>query len=65
MKADVFKRESLEDFRKKVRETRAREWRRDAIRARRFTGEETFVQGLDLIKFSMRVYEAGKHAGNR
>lgn len=64
MKADV-KRESLKDLRKRMREIRAREWRQDAIRARGFTGEETFEQGLNLIKFSIKVHEAGKRAGNR
>jgi len=57
--------EGLEEFRRKVRETRARELRRDAARARRFAGEETFEQGLDLIKFAIRVHEASKRAGNR
>ncbi|MDI6819787.1 MAG: hypothetical protein QMC89_02635 [Candidatus Hodarchaeaceae archaeon] len=41
------------------------EWRRDAIRARQFTGEETFQQGLDLIKFAIRIHEAAEHAENR
>ncbi|MEW6592622.1 MAG: hypothetical protein AB1305_02915 [Candidatus Hadarchaeota archaeon] len=57
-------RKALEEFRRKVRETRAKEWRRDAIRARRCTGEETFEQGLDLIKFAVRMHEASKSAGN-
>jgi len=65
MKANAFKRRGLEEFRRKVRETRARELRRDAVRARRFSGEETFEQGLDLIKFAVKVHEAGKRAGNR
>jgi len=61
----VPERQSLEEFRRKVRETRAREWKRDAIRARHFAGEETFEQGLDLIKFAVKVHEASKRAGNR
>lgn len=64
LKASVSKRESLEDFRRRAREVREREWRREAIRARRFTGEETFQQGLDLIKFAIQVYEAGERAGD-
>jgi len=64
LKSDMSKREKLEDFRRKVREVRAREWKRDAIRARRFTGEETFQQGIDLIKFAIHIHEAAERAGN-
>lgn len=53
---------NLKEFRKRVREQREREWIRDAIRARKFSGKETFQQGLDLIKFAMRLHEAAKHA---
>ncbi len=52
----------LEEFRKRVREQREREWIRDAVRAKKFTGEETFQQGLDLIRFSMKLHEVSKHA---
>ncbi len=52
----------LEEFRKRVREQREREWIRDAVRAKKFTGEETFQQGLDLIRFSMKLHEGGKRA---
>ncbi len=52
----------LEEFRTRVRERRERDWIRDAIRARKFTGEETFRQGLDLIRFAIEIQEARKHA---
>lgn len=65
MKASAFKRRDLEEFRRRVKEVRAKELRRDAVRARRFSGEETFEQGLDLIKFAVKIHEAGKRAGNR
>ncbi len=65
MKASAFKRRDLEEFRRRVKEVRARELRRDAVRARRFSGEETFEQGLDLIKFAVEIHEASKSAGNR
>ncbi|MDI6859286.1 MAG: hypothetical protein QMC85_02195 [Methanocellales archaeon] len=53
---------NLEEFRKKVREVREKEWIREAVRARKFTGAETFQQGLDLIRFALELHEAGKHA---
>ena len=64
MESGISKRENLEKFRRRVKEIRAREWKRDAIRARRFTGEETFQQGLDLIKFAIHIHEAAERAGN-
>jgi hypothetical protein len=54
--------EDLVDFRRRIREQREREWIRDALRARKFTGEETFQQGLDLIRFAMKLHEAGIRA---
>lgn len=48
-------RESKAAFRRRVREVREREWIRDAVRARAFTGAETFEQGLDLIRFATGV----------
>lgn len=65
MDHEVMSRRDLEEFRGKVKEVRERELRRDAISARRFKEEETFQQGIDLIKFAMRIHEAGKRAGNR
>ena len=58
-------RENLADFRRKAREAWVREWKMEAIRARRFTGEETFKQGLDLIKLAIQIHEAGERARNR
>ena len=54
--------EDIEEFRRRVRQQRQREWIRDAVRARKSTGEETFQQGLDLIRFSIKLHEAGKRA---
>ena len=65
MDHEVMSRRDLEEFRGKVKEVRERELRRDATSARRFKEEETFQQGIDLIKFAMRIHEAGKRAGNR
>jgi hypothetical protein len=52
-----------EDFRQKVKEIREREWIRDAIRARKFTGIESLEQGIDLIKFAIRLNESGREGG--
>jgi hypothetical protein len=49
-----------EDFRQKVKEIREREWIKDAIRARKFTGIESLEQGIDLIKFAIRLNESGR-----
>lgn len=54
--------ETLEEFRKRVREQREREWIREAVRARGFSRAETFQQGLDLIRFAIKFHEAGKRA---
>ena len=50
----------LRKFREEVKKVRARELRAEAIRARNFSGEETFKQGLDLIKLAMRIHEASR-----
>jgi len=47
-------------FREKVRKIREKELVRDAIRARKFSGAETFEQGLDLIRFALSMWEMGK-----
>ena len=49
-----------EEFRQKVKEIREREWIRGAIRARKFTGIESLEQGIDLIKFAIRLNESGR-----
>ncbi len=51
-----------EEFRLKVKETREREWIRDAVRVRKFTGIETLEQGMDLIRFAIKMNEVGKDA---
>jgi len=58
-------REGLEDFRRKAREVWVSEWKMEAVRARCFTEEETFRQGLGLIKFAIQIHEAGERARNR
>lgn len=60
-KAESREIEDLAEFRKRVAEQREREWIRDALRARKFSCEETFRQGLDLIRFAMKLHEAAKH----
>lgn len=44
-----------EEFRKKVRETTEKEIIRNALRARRFSGQETLQQAIDLIDFALLV----------
>ena len=58
-------REDLEEFREKIRETREETWIKDALRARDFSNIETFLQGLDLINFVLKLSEAGMNADNR
>ena len=50
-----------EELRARIREEREREWIREALRARKFSGIETFEQGLSLIDFAMRMAENAKH----
>ena len=50
-----------EELREKIREEREREWITEALRARKFSGIETFEQGLSLIDFAMRVAKNAKH----
>lgn len=44
-----------EELRKKVRDTTEKELIRDALRARRFSGIETLLEGMDLINFALKV----------
>jgi len=50
-----------EQLREKIKEEREREWIREALRARKFSGIETFEQGLSLIDFAMRIAKNAKH----
>ena len=50
-----------EELREKIREEREREWIREALRARKFSGIETFEQVLSLIDFAMRIAKNAKH----
>lgn len=52
----------LEKIRNQVKERREKEWIEDAVRARRFSCEETFQQGLDLIKFVLEIHGVGENA---
>lgn len=60
MKSDVSQRESLEEFRRKVKEVREREWRRDALRLRGKTPEETINIMFDLVNFAEKISRAKK-----
>lgn len=53
-------RESLEEFRGKVKEVRAREWRRDALQLRGKTPEETIKIMFDLVNFAEKISRAKK-----
>jgi hypothetical protein len=53
-----------QQLREKIREEREREWIREALRARKFSGIETFEQGLSLIDFAMRIAKNAKHRKN-
>jgi len=53
-----------QQLREKIREEREREWIREALRARKFSGIETFEQGLNLIDFAMRIAKNAKHRRN-
>jgi len=44
-----------EELRKKAREISEKELIRDAVRARKFSGIETFLEGVDLINFSLKA----------
>ena len=50
-----------QQLREKIKEEREREWIREALRARKFSGIETFEQGLSLIEFAMRIAKNAKH----
>jgi len=60
LKSDVSQRESLEEFRRKVKEVREREWRRDALRLRGKTPEETINIMFDLVNFAEKISRAKK-----
>lgn len=50
----------LEDFRRRVREQREREWIRDALRLRDRSPEETLRTMFDLIRFAEKLRRAEK-----
>lgn len=52
--------EGLEEFRRRVRAQREREWMRDAILLRGRTPEETLRTMFDLIKFAEKIRRAEK-----
>ena len=53
-----------EELRARIKEEREREWIKEALRARKFSGIETFEQGLSLIDFAMRIAKNAKHRRN-
>lgn len=46
---------NLKEFRRKVREITEKELVRDALRARKFSGTSTLIQGLNLIDFALKA----------
>lgn len=44
-----------EEHRKKAGKISEKELIRDAVRARKFSGTETFLQGIDLINFALKA----------
>ncbi|RJS76897.1 hypothetical protein CW713_10825, partial [Methanophagales archaeon] len=54
-----------QQLREKIKEEREREWIGEALRARKFSGIETFEQGLSLIAFAIRAAKNAKHRRNR
>jgi len=50
-----------QQLREKIKEEREREWIREALRARKFSGIETFEQGLSLVEFAMRIAKNAKY----
>jgi hypothetical protein len=50
-----------EELREKIKEEREREWIREALRAIKFSGIETFEHGLSLIDFAVRIAKNAKH----
>ena len=54
------KRESLEEFRRRVKEVRAKEWKRDALLLRGKAPEETISVMFDLVKFAEKINQAKK-----
>ncbi len=47
--------QQLQKLRQEAKETTEKEWIRDAVRARKFSGEETLDQGIDLINFVLKA----------
>ena len=45
----------LKEIRKKAKEISEKELIREAIRARKFSGADTLLQGMNLIDFALRV----------
>lgn len=52
------KEQKLRELRRKVREMREKDLRAEALRARSFSGEETFRQGLNLTTFAVKIHKA-------
>jgi hypothetical protein len=48
----------LKEFRRKVKETTEKELIRDALRARKFSGISTLIQGMNLIDFALKAEKA-------
>lgn len=51
-------REAIGELRKRARERTEKGIIRDALRARRFSGSDTLLQGMDLIAFALEAKKA-------
>lgn len=60
LRSGVPKRESLVEFRRRVKATREREWRRDALRLRGKSPKETISIMFDLVNFAEKMSRAKK-----
>lgn len=60
MTSEISELESSEEFRRKVRKARDREWVRDSLRLREKTPEETISIMFDLVNFMEKIRRAEK-----
>ena len=63
-KAKITKKETHANERERVKVKREKEFRQEAIRARKFSGIETLDMGFELIECSLELRKAGKNVQN-
>ena len=51
----MMNKQELQKLRQEAKERTEREWIRDAVRARKFSGVDTLDQGIDLINFVLKL----------